>query len=45
MTRLLIRRNGDNDWRTPEVTTYDNEAALQELLAESQHLLPGIDWV
>lgn len=43
MTRLLIRRDGDNDWRTPEVTAYDNEGALQRLLAESPHLLPGIE--
>ncbi len=43
MTRLLIRREGEDDWRTPEVTAYDNEAALQNLLAESPHLLPGID--
>jgi hypothetical protein len=43
VSRLLIRRDGDNDWRTPEVTAYDNEAKLQELLAESPHLLPGIE--
>lgn len=42
MTRLLIRRDGD-DWRSPEVTAYDNESALQSLLAESPNLLPGID--
>lgn len=41
MTRLLIRRNGE-EWKKPDVTVYDNEAALQELLAGSPDLLPGI---
>jgi hypothetical protein len=42
MTRLLVRRDGESNWRTPEVSAYDNESMLQELLAESPKLLPGL---
>jgi len=38
---VLIRKKGQpaQPWRSPEVDTYDDEAALQELLAESPKLL------
>lgn len=38
---MLIRRNGEETWQSPEVTAYDNEAALQRLLQSSPGLLPG----
>lgn len=39
---MLIRRAGEDEWRQPQVTTYASEAALQELLADSPSLLPGV---
>ncbi len=39
--RILIRKPGE-PWRAPEVLTFDNEAALQQLLQESPGLLPGV---
>lgn len=37
---LLIRRAG-GDWHEPEVTSYDNEGSLQQLVKSSPTLLPG----
>lgn len=39
---LLIRRDGEKGWRSPEVSQYPSEAALEALLAASPELLPGI---
>ncbi len=39
---LLIRRDGEQAWRSPEVSQYPSEAALEALLAASPELLPGI---
>ncbi|MFL5796392.1 MAG: hypothetical protein ACJ77A_00465 [Actinomycetota bacterium] len=38
---MLVRRQGEKGWRDPEVTAYENEAALQALLESSPELLPG----
>jgi hypothetical protein len=40
---LLIRREGEKGWRSPEVSQYPNELALEALLASSPELLPGVD--
>ena len=40
---LLIRREGEKGWRSPEVSQYANEAALEALLASSPELLPGVE--
>ena len=37
---VLIRRSGES-WRSPKVTAYSNEDALQSLVATSPQLLPG----
>lgn len=41
-TPILVR-SSDAKWREPEVTAYENEAALQQLVAESPDLLSGQD--
>jgi hypothetical protein len=38
---LLIRRLGEGSWHAPEVNAYQNEEALEQLLAASPDLLPG----
>ena len=38
---MLIRRTGDTTWRAPAVTAYEDEAAIQALLAQSPELMPG----
>jgi hypothetical protein len=38
--RILVKRNGEEDWRTVEPDHYGNEAELQELLAECPSLIP-----
>jgi len=40
---LLIRREGEKGWRSPEVSQYPSESALEALLASSPELLPGIE--
>lgn len=39
----LLRHGGQGDWREPDTTKYMNEAALQQLLAESPGLLYGVE--
>lgn len=39
---LLMRKQGDDTWHTPQVTAYTNEEALEMLIAQSPHLLPGL---
>ncbi|CAN5765041.1 hypothetical protein BH20ACT1_BH20ACT1_03580 [soil metagenome] len=39
---LLIRKGSDEPWHVPEVNTYLNEASLQEIIAGSPSLLPGV---
>ncbi|KQW47389.1 hypothetical protein ASC77_13050 [Nocardioides sp. Root1257] len=41
-TPILVRGD-DSKWREPEVTSYENEAALQQLVADSPDLLTGKD--
>ena len=43
MGRPILVRGSDSRWREPEVTSYENEAALQQLVAESPDLLTGQD--
>ncbi|NYI42986.1 hypothetical protein BJ993_000066 [Nocardioides aromaticivorans] len=43
MGRPILVRNDNTRWREPEVTAYANEAALQQLVAESPDLLTGQD--
>lgn len=43
MGRPILVRQVDSKWREPEVTSYENEAALQQLVAESPDLLTGQD--
>lgn len=43
MGRPILVRGGDSKWREPEVTSYENEAALQQLVAESPDLLTSQD--
>lgn len=38
---MLIRRPGEGAWRAPDVTAYEDEAAIQALLAQSPELMPG----
>src|SRR6266545_453398 len=38
---LLIRTSSDSPWRTPPITAYTNEQALQAIIAHSPNLLPG----
>lgn len=38
---LLLRRDGEANWRAPAITAYPNEDALEQLLATSPDLLPG----
>lgn len=40
---LLIRTTGEGTWREPSGRGYDNEAALQAILAEHPDLVPGVD--
>lgn len=40
---MLIRTTGETAWRTPKVTSYADEAALQALIRQSPDLLPGAD--
>lgn len=39
---LLMRKQGDPAWHAPQVTAYTNEEALETLIAQSPHLLPGL---
>lgn len=39
---LLMRKQGDLSWHAPQVTAYTNEEALEALIAQSLHLLPGL---
>lgn len=39
---LLLRHKGDQSWRSPEISAYANEDALETLLAASPELLPGL---
>lgn len=39
---LLMRKLGDAAWHMPQVTAYTNEEALEALIAQSPHLLPGL---
>jgi hypothetical protein len=41
--RVLIRRSGQGKFAAPEIASYGNEAQLQELIARTPDLLPGID--
>lgn len=41
-TRVLLRRP-DQAWRQPQVASYTDEGALQQLLLESPDLIPGVD--
>lgn len=43
MGRPILVRSDNSRWREPEVTAYENEAALQQLVAESPDLLTGQD--
>ena len=38
---MLIRKSGEITWRAPAVTAYEDEAAIQALLAQSPELMPG----
>ena len=38
-----MRKEGEGEWGTPEITNYAQEANLQRLLAKSPDLLPGCD--
>lgn len=38
---MLIRGPDDTAWRAPAVTAYEDEAAIQALLAQSPELMPG----
>jgi hypothetical protein len=38
---LLMRKQGAASWQAPQITAYTNEEALEILIAESPHLLPG----
>lgn len=40
---LLLRKSKDEGWHAPPVTTFSDESALQTLLKQSPHLLPGGD--
>ena len=39
---VLIRRTGEQAWRSPKSSTYPNEEALEVLLATSPELLPAV---
>jgi hypothetical protein len=39
---VLIRRPGEQAWRSPKSSTYPNEEALEVLLATSPELLPAV---
>jgi len=39
---VLIRHQGEGEWRAPATTAYTNEAELRDLLAETPSLLPGV---
>src|SRR4051794_35475938 len=39
---MLIRPLGSGTWRSPDVTRYPDEDAIQALLAQSPELVPGI---
>jgi len=38
---MLIRKVGQKEWQEPHTTSYASEEALEDLLAEAPHLLPG----
>lgn len=38
---MLIKLQGEANWRVPQVSAYQDEAAIQTLLAQSPDLLPG----
>jgi hypothetical protein len=40
---MLMRKEGEGEWGSPEITSYAQEANLQRLLAKSPDLLPGCD--
>jgi hypothetical protein len=40
---VLIKRQNEAAWRSPAVTAYDDEAAIQNLLAQTPDLLPGAE--
>lgn len=40
---MLIRRQGEDTWGSPETTSFQDEASLQKLIAKSPDLLPGCD--
>lgn len=40
---MLMRKEGEGEWGSPEITNYAQEANLQRLLAKSPDLLPGCD--
>ncbi len=41
---MLVRRAGEPAWRSPTVTTYSNERAIQTIIEQAPHLLlPGSD--
>lgn len=42
LPRVLIRRVGETRFATPRISSYGNEAQLQELIAQTPDLLPGI---
>ena len=39
---MLIRREGKGDWHKPATTAFGNEQGLQDLLADSPGLIPGL---
>jgi hypothetical protein len=39
---MILTRKPGGAWRKPEVSAFDDEAALQTLLAESPGLIPGV---
>jgi hypothetical protein len=42
LPRVLIRRVGEARFGAPRISSYGNEAQLQELIAETPDLLPGM---
>ena len=38
---MMIRTPGETNWRTPAVTSYADERAIQSIIEQSPDLLPG----
>lgn len=39
---VILIRSGDSGWSEPSLTGYENEASLQQLIAEHPSLIPGV---